>query len=217
MKIKIIIIVLLFLSAGSAVDSGGTKFRLNIGGGGAYLLGVRYQNQFGSSSQFSYSSNGSVYPTLNVGYAFTQRLSLFFRYSHFLVLTDQPDERIQQYSCFSLAADIVPSKTFSRLYLSFSLGYLQYWEPKNYYSYNEDPGISYHGIAFTSALGYRLFNHLKIQGDLACLINRMSTSITRTYIDPNDNTNTIRVLGTETFSDTWYNILIGLSAFWDIF
>jgi hypothetical protein len=186
---------------------------LNIGAGGGYVLALRYSNQFDSTEQFSCLSRGSVTPTLNIGFEINPRVSFFFQYTHFLIITERPDKRILQHSIFALAANVVPSDKFSNIYLSFSLGYLQYWMPL----FKNESGFGGLGLATSAACGYRLNNHFRVQIDMDFLAYGMSASINKTTIDANDPSNTIKNLGSDSFGDNWFDISLGLSAFWDIF
>jgi hypothetical protein len=193
--------------------SGGTKFRLSVGMGGEYILALRYESQFGSTTQYSTSSKGAINPSLNIGAAINSRFSLFVHYSHYLVYNEQFNEKIQQISYLAVVSMVVPSEKFSNLYLSYSLGILQYWLPIQLYSL----GLKAFGGGTTVACGYRVNNHFRVQIDMDFLAYGMSASINKTTIDPNDSTNTIKNLGSSSFGDNWFNISLGLSAFWDIF
>jgi hypothetical protein len=205
----------IMLAAGFCLagDSGGSKFRLNIGVGAGYILALRYQNQFGSTTSFSTSSKGAIYPSLNIGGAINSRFSLFFHYSHFFVYDDQSYEKIQQASYLAVASTVIPIEKLSKLYLSFSMGYIFFWWPIDYY----ESGLRCYGGATTVACGYRINNHFRVQIDMDYLFYTIGGSINRTTIDPSDSTNTIRNLGSSSFGDNLFNILIGLSANWDIF
>jgi hypothetical protein len=196
-----------------AADSSGTKFRLSAGIGGEYIFALRYESQFGSTTQYSTFSKGALNPSLNIGVAINSRFSLFAHYSHYLVYDEQSDEKIQQMSYLAVGSMVVPSEKLSNFYLSYSLGILQYWLPIQLYSL----GLKAFGGGTTVACGYLVNNHFRVQIDMDYLAYGMSASINRTTIDPNDSTNTIRNLGSSSFGDNWFNISLGLSSYWDIF
>jgi hypothetical protein len=209
------VFVIIFLCAGWCVagDAGGSKFSLNIGAGGEYILALKYQNQFDSTTSYSSSSKNAITPSLNIGMAVNSRLSHFMHYSHFLIYDDQSYEKLQLVSYTALACMVVPSEKFSQIYLSYSWGYLFIWWPIEYY----EAGLRGYGWATTASCGYRVNNHCRVQLDMDYLAYGIGGSINRTTIDPNDNSNTIRNLGTASFGDNLFNIIIGLSAYWDIF
>jgi len=167
---------------------------------------LRYENQFGSTTQSSFFSKGAVNPSLNIGIAINSRFSLFAHYSHYLVYDEQSNEKIQQMSYLAVGSMVVPSEKFSKLYLSYSLGILQYWLPIQLYSL----GVKDFGGGTTVACGYRVNNHFRVQIDMDYLAYGFGGSINRTSIDPNDQSNTIRNLGSDSFGSNWFNISLGL-------
>jgi hypothetical protein len=213
MKISVCLIILLCGIGCLAGDSGGTKFRLNIGMGGEYIFALRYESLFGSTTQYSSFSKGAINPSLNIGVAINSRFSLFAHYSHYFVYDEQSNEKIHQMSYLAMGGMVVPREKFNNFYISYSLGILQYWLPIQLYSL----GLKVFGGGTTVACGYRVNNHFRVQIDMDYLAYGMSASINRTTIDPNDSTNTIRNLGSSSFGDNWFNISLGLSSYWDIF
>jgi hypothetical protein len=97
--------------------------------------------------------------------------------------------------------------------LSYSFGYLQFWQPTNYY----EQTLPCHGWATTVSCGYRVNNRFRIQIDMDYLTYGQYATIHTTTIDQQDSTNTIRDLGEVSFSNVWFNVVLGLSAYWDIF
>ena len=187
-----------------AADTGGTKFRLNIGAEGAYVLSLEYLNQFDSTSGVTPLSIGSFVPSLEIGRAINPRFSLFLRYSHFLIFKYRPYEKYRQLSYIAAASTVNPSEKFNNLYLSYSFGILLFWPSIN-------PRYTYLGLGTTTACGYRVNNHFRIQIDMDYLFYSMGMSMEKTLI------NTISDLNSLPNGGEWFDIVLGLSAFWDIF
>lgn len=196
-----------------AADSGGTKFRLNIGAGGAYVSSLEYLNQFDSSYTKGPFSKGSIIPTANIGLAINHRFSIFLRYSNFLVFSDRSYEKFQQLGYLGVASSVIPSEKFSNLYLDYSLGAVLSWPSTMLGTF----GFWYHGAGTTVACGYRVNKHLRVQADMDYLCYTFGLSINRVTINPGDLTNTIDNSGGPAFGTSWFNIVVGLSTFWDIF
>jgi len=204
---------MLFTMSCLADNSGGTRFRLNIGTGAEYTFTTRYQNQFDSTTSFSFYSLFALTPSLNIGAAINSRFSLFLHYSHFCVFFDQFNQKIQQASYVAVAGTVWPSEKFSRIYLSYSLGPAFFWYPVAFYQ----AGLRSFGGMTTVSLGYHFSKHFSAQIDLDYLGYGYGASINRTTIAPGDASNTIINMGTSNFGDNFFDMIFGLSAFWDIF
>ena len=187
-------------------------FRLNIGAEGAYDLSLEYVSEFGTTSSTTLVSKGTLVPSLDIGMSVNSRFSLFLRYFHFLIWSDRSYERFDELDYIAAATAIVPSEKCDNVYLDYSIGLL-FW-PKYL---GNSMAIWNLGLGTTVGCGYRLNRHFRIQIDMDYLGHSISSSINRVTIDPNDSTNTIRNLGEANFGTNWFDIMIGLSAIWDIF
>jgi hypothetical protein len=193
-----------------SADSTTSKFRFNIGAGAAYVLSLEYVNNLGMTPRWTQFSGGSIIPSVDIGRAINPRFSLSLRYSHYLLYSNRTYDKFQQFSYIAAASTVVPSDKCSNIYMSYSLGYLQYWLPAKY----DSLGLWPFGCGTTVACGYRLNSHFRMQIDLDCLYYSVNGSTAQT-ISPGDLSNTIKLLG-EVVAD-WIDVVAGLSFYWDIF
>jgi hypothetical protein len=232
-RISLYLMILLYAMSCLAADSSGTKFRLSVGAGGGYTHLITYQNQFDSTERIEHLSHAILYPSLSIGREINPRFALFLEYAHLFYITYQISGNIPHMPSISVKATINPSEKNRNIFLSFSFGYYHLLFPMVEYvpDKNAQPIDSLHpatighlvgwysrpGLGTTVSCGYRVNNHFRVQLDMDYLIHIFGISMNRTEIDANDPSNTIKNFGPSSFGENWFNILIGLSAFWDIF
>jgi hypothetical protein len=202
------------LSAGFclAADSSGTKFRLSVGAGGAYVFSTEYLNQFDYTYNSGPLSKSSIVPTVNIGFAINPRFSIFLRYSHLMIFSDRSYENFQQLEHIGVVSSVIPSEKFSNLYLDFSLDNVFSWPSTLFGTF----GCWYHGGGTTIACGYRINKHFRVQIDMDCLYYSFGLSFSYTFNSNDPGPNPLNYSG-PAFGTNWFNISLGLSAFWDIF